>query len=144
MSYINLIAAIAAAERENGLDSLDVISKEILQMIACADLTHGKIKVSDITREGHATFPTVINRLRKLEEEGWISRVDDPGDKRAHLLHITPRTQAVFDRIYDSLGAHQELAQRTNCAACVANVRAQAFTDFEKRLHGALVDDPHR
>jgi len=144
MSYVNLIAAIAAAERQNGLDTLDTISKEILQMIASADLTHGKIKVSDVTRAGHSTFPTVINRLRKLEDEGWISRSDDPEDKRAHLLHITPKTQAVFDRIYDGLSAQQALVQRSNCEACVAHVRAQAFAEFEKRLHGALTEHPRR
>ena len=50
MSYVNLIAAIAAAEKQHGLAGLDIISKEILQMIACASLTHEKIRVSEIGR----------------------------------------------------------------------------------------------
>jgi len=138
MSYVNLISAISAAEKEHGLGALDVISKEILQMIACASLTHGKIRVSDITREGHSTFPTVIGRLRKLADDGWITRTEDPEDKRVMLLDITPRTQAVFDMIYDSLDAHQLGVQRFNCQACAANMRAQAFSEFENRLRGAL------
>lgn len=138
MSYVNLIAAISAAEKENGLATLDAISKEILQMIACASLAHGKIRVSDITREGHSTFPTVIGRLRKLADDGWITRTEDPEDKRVVLLDITPKTQAVFDKIYDSLDAHQRGIQRLNCEACAANIRAQAFSEFENRLRGAL------
>lgn len=138
MSYVNLIAAIAAAEKQHGLDDLDVISKDILQHIACAALTHGKVRISDITREGHATFPTVINRVRKLDEDGWISRSEDPDDKRVVLLHITPKTQAVFDAIYDSLGAHHAEIRRSNCEACAANIRAQAFAEFQSRIKGAL------
>lgn len=138
MSYVNLLAAITAAEKEHGLGSLDVISKEILQMIACASLTHGKIRVSDITREGHSTFPTVNSRLRKLADDGWITRIEDPADKRVTLLDITPKTQSVFDKIFSSLDAHQLGIQRLNCEACTANIRAQAFSEFESRLRGAL------
>lgn len=138
MSYVSLIAAISVAEKENGLDTLDIIAKEILQMIACASLTHGKIRVSDITREAHATFPTVIGRLRKLTDDGWITRTEDPDDKRAVLLNITPKTQAVFDKVYESLNAHHAGVQRLNCEACAANIRAQAFSEFEHRLRGAL------
>lgn len=138
MSYVNLIAAIAAAEKQHGLAGLDVISKEVLQMIACAALTHDKIRVSDIIREGHSTFPTVISRIRKLAEDGWITRSEDPDDKRVILLGITPRTQAVFDRIYDSLEDHHATIKRTNCDACASNIRAQALAEFQGRLRGAL------
>ena len=140
MSYVNLIAALSAAERQHGLGSLDVISREILQMIACASLTHDKIRISDITREGHVTFPTVIARIRKLSEDGWIARHEDPDDKRVMLLSITPKTQAVFDNVYDSLDAHHRGIRRSNCDACATHIRAQAFAEFETRLKGALSD----
>lgn len=140
MSYVNLISAIAAAEKQHGLAGLDIISKEILQMIACASLVHDKIRVSDIIRDGHATFPTVISRVRKLAEDGWITRTEDPDDKRVILLGITPHTQAVFNRIYDSLEGHHTDIKRANCDACVSNIRAQALAEFQGRLRGALAD----
>lgn len=139
MSYVNLIAAIAAAEREQGLHDLEPLSKDILQMIACADMLHQKIRVSDIIRDGNSTFPTVINHLRKLSDDGWVKKAEDPEDRRVILLHITPKTQAAFDRIYDKLaGQHTEI-KRSNCDACIANIRSQAFTEFERRIKDALL-----
>ena len=138
MSYVNLIAAISAAEKENGLGTLDAISKEILQMIACASLTQGKIRVSDITKQGHSTFPTVNGRLHKLADDGWITRTEDQEDKRVVLLAITSKAEAVFKKIYESLEAHHLVIQRLNCEACAANIRAQAFSEYEHRLRDAL------
>lgn len=138
MSYVNLIAAIAAAEKEQGLHTLDPLSKNILQMIACADMLHQKIRVSDIIRDGNSTFPTVINHLRKLTDEGWVTKSEDPDDRRVILLHITPRTQDAFDRIYDKLAGQHSDIKRSNCDACAANIRAQAFSDFERRIKDAL------
>lgn len=139
MSYVNLIAAIAAAEKEQGLHTLDALSKDILQMVACADMMHRKIRVSDIMKDVHTTFPTVITHLRKLAEDGWVTKIEDPSDRRVILLHLTPKTQKAFDAIYDKLaGQHTEI-KRSNCDACIANIRAQAFGEFEQRIKHALL-----
>jgi DNA-binding MarR family transcriptional regulator len=140
MSYVNLIAALSAAEKEHGLHTLDALSKEILQMVGCADMLHQKIRVSDIIRDGHTTFPTVITHLRKLTEEGWLVKSEDPSDRRVILLHITPKTQNAFDSIYDSLAVRHADIKRNNCAACIVNVGAQAFTEFEQRIKHALAE----
>lgn len=139
MSYVNLIAAIRAAEKDQGLHTLDPLSKEILQMVACADMLHQKIRVSDLIKDGNTTFPTVINHLRKLTQEGWLVKKEDADDRRVILLHVTPKTQTAFDNIYDKLSGQHVDIKRSNCDACIANVRAQAFTEFESRIKEALL-----
>ena len=138
MSYVNLIAAIAAAEKEQGLHTLDPLSKSILQMVACADMMHQKMRVSDIIKDSHTTFPTVISHLRRLSEDGWVTKTEDAEDRRVILLHITPKAQKAFDNIYDRLAGQHTDIKRSNCDTCIANVRAQAFTEFEQRIKDAL------
>ena len=91
-SFVNLIAAIAAAEKVQGLHTLDRLSKDILQRVVRADTLQQKIRVSDIIRDGNSTFPTVINHQRNLGEEGWITQSEDPDNRRVILLHIKPQT----------------------------------------------------
>ena len=140
MSYVNLIAAIAAAEKEQGLHTLDPLSREILRMIACADMLHHKIRITDIIKDGHITFPTVISHLRKLTEDGWVVKEEDLDDRRVILLHGTDKTRDAFDRIFDKLSGQHSVIERTNCDACAVNIRAQAFTEFERRIKDALLE----
>ena len=43
-----------------------------------------------------ATFVGVLDRL---ESEGWIHRVSDPKDRRAHLIVLANRAEPLVDRI---------------------------------------------
>ena len=43
--------------------------------------------------------PTTLTRnLRPIEREGLIKQVADPEDRRARLLHLTPRGRAAFEK----------------------------------------------
>ena len=103
MSHVNLTAAIAAADKEQGLHTPDRLSRDILQRVVCAGMLHQTTRVGDIIRDGNSTFPAVINHLRSLGEDGWITRSENPDDVRVILLHITLQIQAAFDRIDDKL-----------------------------------------
>ncbi len=104
MRYIELKEAIDAAERLHGIHELDLLSREILHKIATAHLMKQSIRVSNIN-EGNrfGTFPTVLTRLKKLTDGGWIEKVDDPEDRRALILQITPKTQSIFRKISNAL-----------------------------------------
>ena len=72
MKYVKLKAAILAAEKEQGLDGLDFLSREILHLIASANVSGVKLRVSDVTKDAvFGTSPTVYARLNKLVEGGW-------------------------------------------------------------------------
>jgi len=104
MYYIELKDQISSAEREYGIDSLDYISQAILHTIASANLNGRKIRSTDIHRmDLYGTYPTVLGRIEKLTQEGWIIKRDDSDDRREKYLETTPRTRAIFKKISKKL-----------------------------------------
>ena len=104
MKYVTLKAAIAAAENRHGLHDIDPTTREMLLTIASANMAHTKIRVSDISNKRiYGTLPTVLTRLQKLVEAGWIERKMDPKDGRVVLLHVTSKTKLIFDKISKTL-----------------------------------------
>jgi len=104
MKYIQLKEAIAKAERAHGVHELDPSTREILQTIAAANLAETKIRVSDIKNENvYGTLPTVLSRLQKLVNAGFIERREDADDRRVVLLQITSKAKTVFKKISKAL-----------------------------------------
>ena len=102
--YVQLKESIVNAEKEHGLCEIDPSTREILQAIASANLSDKKIRVSDIKNEDiYGTLPTVITRLQKLVEAGWIERKEDPEDARVVLLQITSKATLIFKKISKAL-----------------------------------------
>ena len=42
---------------------------------------------------------TLVGVLDRLESEGWIHRISDPKDRRAHLIILTNRAEPLVNRI---------------------------------------------
>ncbi len=42
---------------------------------------------------------TIVGVLDRLESEGWIHRISDPKDRRAHLIILTNRAEPLVNRI---------------------------------------------
>lgn len=102
--YIQLKEAMAKAEKQYGLYEVDPSAREMLQTIASANLSNTKIRVSDIKNEQvYGTLPTVLTRLRKLVEAGWIEKMADTEDGRVVLLELTSKAKSVFKKISKAL-----------------------------------------
>lgn len=102
--YIQFKEAIATAEKVHGLYEVDPSTREILQAIASANVSDKEIRVSDIkNQEVFGTLPTVLTRLQKLVEAGWIERKEDTEDGRVVLLQITPKAKSIFKKISKAL-----------------------------------------
>lgn len=97
---MKLKSAIAKAEKQYGLHEIDPNSREILQTIAAANVLDTKIRASDIRNANvFGTLPTVLTRLQKLVDEGWIDRKQDAEDGRVVLLEITAKCRTKFKKI---------------------------------------------
>lgn len=131
MTYLELLAAIAAAESQHGISELDDISREILTTIASANMIGVKMRMKDLAKV--ATFPTVHAHLAKLIETGWVEREDDESDGRVALLRITPRTKEILGKISETLDNHPEYTRQMPCETCISKVRALAFSEFERK-----------
>ena len=131
MTYLELIATIASAEREHGINELDVVSRQILQTIACANAAGHRMHMKDLSPI--ATFPTLHSHVQRLIDTGWLEKTADETDRRATLLHISPKATDVFRKLTEALDSPAAYVKRDSCPSCVAKIRAQAFAEFDRQ-----------
>src|SRR6516162_8631240 len=63
---------------------------------------------------------TLVRQIDRMEEDGWIERRPDPGDRRAHRLVLTDKARPILARIL----------------ALSTEVRTEAFAAFPRRMVG--------
>lgn len=54
-------------------------------------------RVSDLAECSRLDVSTVSRHVKSLEEAGYITRIEDPDDRRACLLKITKQGQSLYD-----------------------------------------------
>ena len=131
MTYLELLAAISAAEKQHGISDLDHISRDILQTIASANMMNIRMRMKDL--DEIATFPTVQAHLAKPIESGWVERLIDETDGRVARLRITPRTEEMLRNISETLDNPSGYVRRGSCESCITKVRALAMSEFERK-----------
>jgi DNA-binding MarR family transcriptional regulator len=131
MTYLELIATIASAEKQHGIHELDVLSRQILQTIASANMAGDRVHMKDIS--WIATFPTLHSHVQRLIDTGWLDKTADESDRRATLLHITPRAMDVFRKLTEALDSPAAYVKRDSCPACIAKIRAQALAEHDRQ-----------
>ena len=52
-------------------------------------LSHGPRRAAELAMESSIRKPSITSLLNTLESRGWISREEDPGDRRAICIRIT-------------------------------------------------------
>lgn len=58
---------------------------------------HAPLRVSELAKCMELDSSTVSRHIRHLEENGYLSRTDDPDDRRATRVDLTDRGRAVLD-----------------------------------------------
>lgn len=76
------------AEFKSTLPRFDVMS-------ALERAPHG-LKMSEISKRLRVSNGNITGIVDKLTEDGLALRVSVPGDRRANLIHLTPKGQKVF------------------------------------------------
>jgi DNA-binding MarR family transcriptional regulator len=49
----------------------------------------GQARISELAKADRCSQPTMSNLVQRLEEQGWVLRVQDPADSRASLISLT-------------------------------------------------------
>jgi DNA-binding MarR family transcriptional regulator len=75
-------------------------------------LTAGPIRITELARREGVTQPAISLLVNRLEARGWVTREEDPGDRRAVLVAITGAGSQAFDRVRAQFRAllHEEMA----------------------------------
>jgi DNA-binding MarR family transcriptional regulator len=76
--------------------------------------------------------PHVTRQVQRLQQVGYADRVPDPGDRRAHLIQLTPAGKAASDRIRQ--------AGETGMQTALAHWPPQELHQLATLLH-RMVDD---
>jgi DNA-binding MarR family transcriptional regulator len=105
------------AQAEQLLDLLNALGSTIFrqflwQRAAELDLTyaqgqvlfhvaaHRGCRMGDVGKAFAVTLPAVTHLVDRLEQKGFITRADDPVDRRAYVLEITRAGAALVDELH--------------------------------------------
>lgn len=80
------------------------------------------------------TSGAMTNRLNRLEQEGWIERIPDPGDKRSMLVSLTSKGQ---QQIESALSVHISTQEEI-----LSNLSAVQRCELEALLKTLLLTFP--
>ena len=78
---------------------------------------------------------TLVRQLDRMEENGWIERRPDPGDRRARRLVLTEKARPILARIL-------ELSSAVRCEAFadLTDAEGRQLVDLLRRVHGNLCE----
>lgn len=61
---------------------------------------HPGCRMVDIGKAFGVTLPAVTQLVDRLEQKGFITRADDPGDRRAYVLEVTRAGAVLVDELH--------------------------------------------
>jgi DNA-binding MarR family transcriptional regulator len=105
-----------AADAQRLLDLLNALGSTtfrqfLWQKASELDLTYAQLQVlfhvaehpgcrmGDVAKAFGVTLPAVTHIVDRLEKKRFVQREDDPVDRRAYLLELTPRGRTVVDEL---------------------------------------------
>lgn len=78
---------------------------------------------------------TLVRQIDRMEEDGWIARLPDPADRRAHRLVLTEKARPILASI---LGLSN--AVRAEAFAGLSVQEGQMLVALLRRVHGNLAE----
>lgn len=84
---------------ENGM--ADLLPRHALQLFPL--LVGGGLRASDLATHLGVTRQAAAQVIGTLERAGYLTRTDDPGDRRAKLVCLTPRGRAATRVLHHSM-----------------------------------------
>ncbi len=79
---------------------------------------------------------TLTHHLDAMEGDGLVTRRRDPSNRRIQIVELTPTGEAMFDRLREAAGAHDEQLRRGLDADDIARL-----TDLLARMRANVTDE---
>lgn len=99
LAFLRVLKAIADTEQEAGLGNLDYADKAMLYHIALNERADDAIKITDLEKGGaFGTLPTVLARVTRLVDQGWIDKAMNPDDARSRIVSSTSQARKFFQK----------------------------------------------
>jgi MarR family transcriptional regulator, transcriptional regulator for hemolysin len=78
---------------------------------------------------------TLVRQIDRMEEDGWVERRPDPGDRRARQLQLTDKTRPVIARIQELSGE-----VRREAFAGLSEAEERTLLGLLRRVRGNLAE----
>jgi DNA-binding MarR family transcriptional regulator len=62
----------------------------------------GPVRTGELAARLEVEAPHVTRQVQVLQRAGYVDRMPDPDDRRAHLVQLTPKGRAASDRIREA------------------------------------------
>lgn len=118
----------------------ELLEPPLLAVLHCTQLLDSP-RLSELTQQLHLDLSTTSRHVRALTDKGLLSRVEDPTDRRACRLSITPAGAEAVDRATRAraarLGeaiAHWSDQDRT----ALTQLMERLATDLENTTNGGV------
>lgn len=136
------IAQLLEGERARAWLEVDLTIQQlkvVLLLVRTGSLTAGQI-----SRELRVGLSTVTGLVDRLAEQGFVSRGEDPNDRRATRVVPTPSAQALVERLYSYQRAgFQRLLEHASTETLVSLAQGlQGLEQAARRLQAESVTAP--
>lgn len=99
LAFLRILRAISEAEEQAGVDTLDHADRAMLYHIALHEGEGGSIKMTDLEKGGaFGTLPTVLSRVARLVDQGWVDKDVNPEDARSRVVSTSSRARKFFQK----------------------------------------------
>lgn len=99
----------------------DLLPRHALQLFVL--LTTGGMRMSDLATRLGVTRQATAQVVTTLERGGYVTRLDDPGDRRARLICLTARGRSALRVLRHSLETIEQDWEQTLGPARLADLR---------------------
>jgi MarR family transcriptional regulator for hemolysin len=82
---------------------------------------------------------TLVRLLDGLEADGFIARIPDPNDRRAHVLKLTAKARPIIERVSDLIRKTDD-----DLRLGISKAEARQLRELLCRIRSNLADDPSR
>lgn len=83
--------------------------------------------------------PTLVGLLDRMEQQGWIARVNCPGDRRKKLVRVAPTAEEVWETMVAAL-----IRVRERATAQLSAEQVDALKEMLQLIHEALTSPAAR
>ena len=107
---VNHLARLLAAALRERIEPLGVVPGQVAQLLTLYE--RDGVTQSELCDLVQVEQPTMANTLARMERDGLVERVPDPGDKRRSLVMLTPRARELQADLVAAARAVNDLATR--------------------------------
>jgi DNA-binding MarR family transcriptional regulator len=108
---------LQAVEGSSELGDLDSESRAILKFVGANETTNNEVCVTDITKNASlgGSAVTLMRRLDKLQEQGWILASKSSLHHRRIRLTLSPKASKVLNTVSENLDSEiKSMLKRSN------------------------------